>query len=251
MSYNAIGKVWTAESFEQYLKNTTRPTWCNAICLHHTAAPSLQMRPKGLLMQHIHNMKDGYVEKGWKSGPHLYIDEDQIYAMTPLTERGVHAVSFNARAIGIEVLGDYDNEDPFTSRGLQCWQLAARTTNELLRWLNLPMNENTILFHRDDPKTSKTCPGTRIEKKWFFDLMHRENTSNAFQEPVKIKSLCAPVIDFVVEHKKYSYAEAANLLKNINNLFVFDGDWLEGAYYDKDKGVTMAPVAELQAVKSR
>jgi hypothetical protein len=101
MSYNAIGKVWTAESFEQYLKSISKPAWCNAICLHHTALPSLQMRPKGLLMQHIHNMKDGYVQKGWKSGPHLYIDEDQIYAMSPLTEKGVHAVSFNSNSIGM------------------------------------------------------------------------------------------------------------------------------------------------------
>lgn len=251
MSYNAIGKVWTAESFEQSLSNTSKPQWCNAICLHHTAAPSLQMRPKGLLMQHIHNMKDGYVAKGWKSGPHLYIDEDQIYAMTPLSEKGVHAVSFNSRAIGIEVLGDYDSEDPFTGRGLQCWHLAAKTTHLLLKWLNLPINENVVLFHRDDPKTSKTCPGTKIDKKWFIDLMYREMNSTAFKEPQTTKQQCMPVIDYAVNNKGYSYSEAVKLLKKVNNLFVFDNDWLEGAYYDAAAKTTVAPTSELQVIKCK
>lgn len=252
MSYNAIGKVWTAESFEQHLKGTAKPAWCDAICLHHTTAPSLQMRPKGLLMQHIHNMKSGYVEKGWKSGPHLYIDEDQIYAMTPLTERGVHAVSFNARAIGIEVLGDYDNEDPFTGRGLQCWHLAAKTTALLLNWLGAKMNESTILFHRDDPKTSKTCPGTKIKKDWFFNLITKEQNSVSACEPLVLpKSSCVAVVDYVVKNKGYTQSEATKLLTRKNNLFFFGNDWLEGAFYDKSAGATIAPIAELQQIKNK
>jgi hypothetical protein len=252
MSYNAIGKVWTAESFEQHLKGSPKPAWCNAICLHHTAAPSLQMRPKGLLMQHIHNMKSGYVQKGWKSGPHLYIDEDQIYAMTPLMERGVHAVSFNSRAIGIEVLGDYDDEDPFTGRGLQCWHLAAKTTALLLNWLGAEMNESTILFHRDDPKTSKTCPGSKIKKDWFFNLISKDQSSvDACEPQFLIKSNCDAVVDYVVKHKGYSQKEAAKLLSRKNNLFFFGNDWLEGAFYDKSAGATIAPIAELQQIKNK
>jgi hypothetical protein len=253
MSYNAIGKVWTAESFEQYLKSVSKPAWCNAICLHHTAVPSLQMRPKGLLMQHIHNMKDGYVQKGWKSGPHLYIDEDQIYAMSPLTEKGVHAVSFNSNSIGIEVLGDYDAEDPFTGRGLQCWQLAAKTTALLLNWLGAKMNESTILFHRDDPKTSKTCPGSKIKKQWFMDLINKTTSACDAVEPAKINNAVqmAAIIDFVVNNKGYAYTEALNMLSRKNNLFFFGTDWIEGAMYDKMRGTTVAPIAELQQIASR
>jgi hypothetical protein len=252
MSYNAIGKVWTAESFEQHLKGSRKPAWCNAICLHHTAAPSLQMRPKGLLMQHIHNMKSGYVQKGWKSGPHLFIDEDQIWHMTPLMERGVHAVSFNSRAIGIEVLGDYDDEDPFTGRGLQCWHLAAKTTALLLNWLGAEMNESTILFHRDDPKTSKTCPGSKIKKDWFFNLISKDQSSvDACEPQFLIKSNCDAVVDYVVKHKGYSQKEAAKLLSRKNNLFFFGNDWLEGAFYDKSAGATIAPIAELQQIKNK
>lgn len=249
MSYNAIGKVWSAQTFEQYLNKTNKPAWCNAVCMHHTSAPSLAMRPKGLLQQHIYNMKDGYVKKGWKSGPHLYIDEDQIYAMTPLSERGVHAVSFNSRAIGIEVLGDYDSEDPFSGRGLQCWQLAAKTTALLLNWLGAKMNESTILFHRDDPKTSKTCPGTKIKKQWFFDLMKSDFCDCNAQKHAGEAS--ESVVDYVVTNKGYSYAEAVKLLTKRNNLFFFGNDWLEGAFYDKAVGTTVAPLRELQQIAKK
>lgn len=252
MSYNAIGKVWTVDSFEQHLKTLARPQWCNSVCLHHTALPSLQMRPKGLLMQHIHNMKDGYVEKGWKSGPHLYVDEDQIYGMTPLGERGVHAVSFNSRSIGIEVLGDYDSEDAFTGRGLQCWQLAAKTTMQLLNWLNLKPSEATVLFHRDDPKTNKTCPGSKISKKWFIDLMQKEScVCDAVGPNAPEKQQMQSVIEYVVNNKGYAPAEAIKLLTRKNNLFFFGNDWLEGAAYDKVAAATVAPIAELQQIKNK
>lgn len=252
MSYNAIGKVWIVDSFQQYLKTITKPKWCDSICLHHTALPSLQMRPHGLLMQHIHNMKAGYVQKGWRSGPHLYIDDDQIYGMTPLTEKGVHAVSFNSRSIGIEVLGDYDSEDPFTGRGLQCWQLAAKTTMQLLNWLNLKPLDFTVLFHRDDAKTNKTCPGKKIDKKWFIDLMQKESCVCDAADPVQNNQVqMLPVVEYVVKNKGYTFNEALNLLVRKNNLFFFGNDWLEGAAYDKVAAATVAPVTELQQIKNK
>ena len=36
-----------------------------------------------------------------------------------MTAHGVHAVSFNSTGVGIEMLGNYDIEDPRTGRGLQ------------------------------------------------------------------------------------------------------------------------------------
>lgn len=251
MSYNAIGKVWSIESFENALKIAAKPAWCNSICLHHTALPSLVMRPKGLLMEHIHNMKSGYVEKGWRSGPHLYIDEDQIYAMTPLAEKGIHAVSFNSRSIGIEVLGNYDSEDPFTGRGLQCWQLAAKTTSALLKWLNLPTSNQTVLFHRDDPKTSKTCPGKKIEKDWFINLMNKESAVVDAVGSNKIAIQRKPVIEYVTTNKGYTSAEAIKLLSRKGNLFFFGNDWLEGAMYDASQGSTVAPIEELQQIPKK
>lgn len=249
MSYKNVGLVWTAQSLEQYLSQIKAPDWCSAICLHHTAAPSLLQRPRGFTVQHIINMRDFYIDKGWKSGPHFYIDEDQVFGMTPATEKGVHAVSFNSSAIGIEVLGDYDEENPFSDRGLQCWQNAAATVNVLLKWLNTKADAKTILFHREDPKTSKTCPGTKINKSWFLDMLLAAPNNNS-HDIAKIKDFM-PVLQYVIDNKGYDAAAAGKLITKKSGMFYFGDDWLEGAYYDANKQCTMAPLKELQQIKPR
>lgn len=174
MSFSAVGNVYRLQQFDDFLRNLERPTWVKGITLHHTASPSLAQRPEGLTRQHIRNMRDYYQnEKGWKSGPHFFIDDSEgcVCAMTPTSERGVHAVSFNATTLGIEVLGDYDHESPVSGRGLQCWQNAASATKSLLDWLGLEANKKTVLFHREDARTSKSCPGDLVQKEWILSLI--------------------------------------------------------------------------------
>ena len=66
MSFNNVGKVWTAESFEQYITGLKKPDWVNSVCLHHTSFPDLKIRPRGLTIQHIENMRFGYInERKW------------------------------------------------------------------------------------------------------------------------------------------------------------------------------------------
>ena len=92
MSFANVGKVWTVDSFREYLKGIKRPVYAKSITLHHTGAPSLGQRPRGFLIQHIHNIQSFYKSLGWNRGPHLFIDEDQFFGMTPLTVSGIHAV---------------------------------------------------------------------------------------------------------------------------------------------------------------
>lgn len=246
MSFNNVGKVWTVNSFEQYLKGLKKPDWIKAVCLHHTAFPDLKIRPKGLTIDHIENMKYGYIhERGWNRGPHLFIDEDQIFGMTPLIEKGIHAVKFNSNSIGIEVLGDYDEETPFSGRGLECWKTAAKATKTLYDWIGVSPTVNNLYFHRDDPNTSKTCPGTLIKKEWVLSLMNEKQS-----EKVLISSNL-PVIDYVVKNKGYSQSEAISLLKNVKGLFYFGNDWLEGAFYDSKVGSTVASEKELKSIKNK
>ena len=224
MSFNNVGKVWSTISFEEYLKSLKKPAFAKAVCIHHTGAPSLKQRPNGFLIQHIHNIKSFYSsELGWRSGPHLFVDENEIFGMTPLTETGVHAVSFNRSAIGIEILGDYDAEDPSSGRGKQCVDVAARTTKLLLDWLELPVNSSTVLFHRDDPKTSKTCPGKKIKKDWFVDLVKASAPTN---NP-SISIVFIKIADFLVKNFGFSYQEAASKIKKVGNCFYIDGKWLK------------------------
>lgn len=255
MSYANVGKVWSLESFDAYLNSVEKPSWCKAVCLHHTAAPSLSMRPQGLLSQHIRNIEDFYRTKGWSAGPHFFIDENEIFGMTPPNLKGVHAVSFNNNAIGIEVLGDYDTEFHDRGRGLECWKMAAATTAKLLRWLNLDSNYSTVLFHRDDPTTKKTCPGTRVQKPWVLDLIKSVTATPTQIKPVQnpIKEMqFVKVAEYLQNIKGYSPADiTANLKRDSNGLFFFGKEWLENAYYDSKQEATIAPIKELYNIAKK
>jgi len=167
---NILGKAYHSDEFPAYLQTLKWSAWKpTKVCIHHCSAPSLAQRPHGFLDQHMLNLKDFYEGKGWSAGPHLFTDEDQVWTFSPMTARGVHAVSFNANAIGIEMLGDYDTEDPWSGRGLQVLTTTAKATKAILARLGL--TPAAVVFHRDDPKTSKTCPGKKITKQQFLDLL--------------------------------------------------------------------------------
>jgi hypothetical protein len=168
-SFPIVGASFTLEQFKAYLAGIDdgAMTWDpSTVTIHHTASPSLAQRPDGFLTQHMLNLRSWYQSLGWNRGPHLFVDDKRIWVFSPLTAKGIHAVSFNSAAIGIEILGDYDNEDPTAGRGLAACTLAAHAAEALkARFGTSKMN-----FHRDDPKTSKTCPGRKITKEWFESL---------------------------------------------------------------------------------
>ena len=174
MSYSNVGKVWDAQGFADYLASLPALGWAKAVCVHHTAYPDLAMRPKGWTIQHMRNLADYYGKQlGWSAGPHLFTDEDQIFGLSPLNAPGTHAKSFNRYAIGIEMLGNYDKDDPESGRGAEVLRTSIECVAVLLKKLGLEATEETILFHRDDPKTTKTCPGGKVGKLWFVSEVAR------------------------------------------------------------------------------
>ena len=166
-----IGKDLGLEKFAIYLAKLEFGQWKpELVVIHHCAAPSLAQRPTGFQPVHMQNLRDYYgKEKGWSAGPHLFIDDNAVWLFSPMTKPGVHAVSFNRKSIGIEMLGDYDSEDPTTGRGLKVVNLTAKVVKLLLR--KLGKDTSAIRFHRDDPKTRKTCPGKKISKEWFTQIV--------------------------------------------------------------------------------
>lgn len=182
MSFSAVGQVFDAATFRDHVAKLDL-SWAKGVTLHHTGSPDLSMRPKGWTIQHMRNLADFYGNQlHWSAGPHLFTDEDQVFGLSPLTARGVHAVSFNAHFIGIEALGDYDREDPLSGRGLEVWQMTAKIVAILLVRMGLDVTDETLKFHRDDPKTSKSCPGTKVKKPWIIGMIERE-----MQEERKIR----------------------------------------------------------------
>ena len=177
MGFENVGKSWKPGDLATYLKGITKPVWCTSITFHHTGVPSLEQRPKGFTQQHVKNLQKYYetpvkgVKGAWKSGPHLFIDDDEAWGLTGFEHQGTHAKSFNKNSIGIEVLGNYDVESPFSGRGGDCWTVATAAGKVLLEWLKLEPSALTVKFHRDDPKTTKTCPGKKVEKEWVLGLI--------------------------------------------------------------------------------
>ncbi len=166
------GRPYTQNEFQELLKRTQWKTWKpKFIVIHHCAEPSLAQRPHGFIDQHMRNLQDHYEGKGWSAGPHFFVDDDQVWTFSPMTARGVHAVAFNSNSLGLEMLGDYDREDPLTGRGEKVLTTTACAVVLLLQRLGL--TTAAIRFHRDDPGTSKTCPGKKISKAFFTALVLR------------------------------------------------------------------------------
>jgi hypothetical protein len=165
MGFENVGLKWSPTELVNYLATLQRPVWCTSITFHHTGLPTLANRPNGFSVQSMRGTQRYYEtpseKKGaWPSGPHLFIDEDECWGMCDFRQQGIHAKSFNRNSIGIEVLGDYNQEDHNTGRGRACWTTATAAGRALLDWLGLEINQLNIKFHRDDPRTTKTCPGT-------------------------------------------------------------------------------------------
>ncbi len=159
-----VGKHFTPDEFDTYCHtlqwNAWRPSF---IVLHNTATPSLAQRPNGLTQQHIQNLEAFYRDtQGWKAGPHLFVDDRQIWVFTPLTVSGTHSPSWNKVAFGVEMLGDYELEAFDSGRGLQVRKNAVAALATLSAVLGI--DGNTMRIHREDPLTTHACPGKNVRK---------------------------------------------------------------------------------------
>ena len=159
-----VGKAFTAKEFDVFCHELQWTAWRPSfIALHNTASPSLAQRPNGLTQQHIKNLEAFYRDKQkWKAGPHLFVDDRQIWAFTPLTVSGTHSPSWNKTALGIEMLGDFESEAFDSGRGLKVRKNAVAAMATLCAILGL--DPNGIKLHREDPLTTHACPGKNVRK---------------------------------------------------------------------------------------
>ena len=159
-----IGKSFSPAAFDEYCHTLQWTAWRPSfIVLHNTASPSLAQRPQGLTEQHIRNLEMFYRDtQKWKAGPHLFIDDRQIWVFTPLTVSGTHSPSWNKVALGIEMLGDFEGEPFDNGRGLQVRKNAVMAMATLTAILGLDIH--TMRLHREDPLTTHACPGKNVRK---------------------------------------------------------------------------------------
>ncbi len=129
----------------------------NKLVIHHTWRPTKDGWGGA---RSIGGLKRYYEGKGWPAGPHLFIADDGIWLFSPMRKDGIHAGELNHRSIGIEVVGDYDEEK---------W--TGKTKENVLGVIKVLMTQlgidkQNIFFHRD--VSPKSCPGHAITKDWLF-----------------------------------------------------------------------------------
>lgn len=64
------------------------------------------------------------------------------------------------------MLGNYDVEDFDSGRGLAVQRNAVATIAILSKALGI--DPETMMCHRDEPSTTKTCPGGKVDKAAFI-----------------------------------------------------------------------------------
>ena len=168
------------------------------VCIHHTGFPNLAMREGGFNERLMGFLKEYYSEeKGWSAAPHLFIDDKRGWGLTPLNNKGVHAISFNSEYLGFELLGNYDKDDDHLSgRGSDVWDMGVLFTAAVLYVKGFEANDSSIKFHRECTRTNKTCPGEKVSKSWFIDKV-----------AVELKRLRS----FVAEKKETTVAKSDRL----------------------------------------
>lgn len=163
-----VGLSFSPDEFDNYCKALTWNAWRPSfITIHNTAIPSLAQRPRGFTRQHIANLEGYYRGLGWRAGPHLFVDDLQIWIFTPLTTTGRHSPGWNNLAIGVEMLGDFETEAFDSGRGLKVKRNAVAAVASISRRLGL--EPDTIRLHKEDPATTHVCPGKNVSKSAFID----------------------------------------------------------------------------------
>jgi len=159
-----VGESFSPEGFDAYCHSLKWEAWRPSfVVLHNTGSPSLAQRPAGLTRQHLAKLEAYYRDKQrWKAGPHLFIDDKQIWVFTPLTISGTHSPSWNKLALGVEMLGDFASEPFSDGRGLA----VRKNTVAALATLHavLGIDAQTMRLHKEDPLTTHKCPGSNVLK---------------------------------------------------------------------------------------
>lgn len=164
-----IGRQFTPEQFARYVDslNLDDSDWKGRfVVLHNTGAPNLSQRPHGFSRQNMFDLQAYYATtQGWNGGPHVFVDDQKagIWVFNPLTSEGVHSPSWNHRAYGVEMLGDYD-VDQFggAARGQAVRANAVAAVAILSHAAGI--DSHNMKLHREDPETThRNCPGKHVD----------------------------------------------------------------------------------------
>ena len=158
-----------ARTREQTLERINALQWTDwrpqGITLHNTAAPTLeQWAETGPRHDaRIRNLQCYYEnDKGWHAGPHWFVSRNWINWFSDPLRPGVHSRCFNATRFGIEMVGDFDQEEFNSGDGA----LVRDNAVFLIAALNLKFgfDPDDLKFHVECKKDNHDCPGKKVVK---------------------------------------------------------------------------------------
>ena len=178
--FTIVAKRFSPAEFRDYLAGLALTAWKpSMVVLHNTAVPTLAQRPNGFSASSMRDLMHYYGHvQGWSGGPHLFVDDLGIWVFNPLDDPGVHSPSWNSRAWGVEMLGDYEREGFETGRGLLVRANAVAAVAAMFSRIAQPPDDAWFKLHREDPKTTHACPGKGVSKATF-----RSAVMGAMREP--------------------------------------------------------------------
>lgn len=174
MAWPAVKEGFTQEQFRQYVAGLTWTGWRPSLIVwHNTAAPTIAQwnatadrdQAEGFKrgMTRINNLETFFhKQRGWSGAPHLFIAPDLIWVFNRLDRPGVHSPSWNSISWGFEMVGDFEREDPNSGDGFRVKTNCIFATAILCEAVGLHPSLGTIKLHREDPRTTHACPGSKI-----------------------------------------------------------------------------------------
>lgn len=244
----AVKKDFGQESFRLYVASLAWSNWRpNKIVWHNTAAPTLKQWIKsadddarnGKIpgISRIINLERFFKDNNnWSGCPHLFIANDRIWVMNPLTAPGVHSPSWNGTSIGIEMIGDFSTEDDDSGEGLKVKGNTIFATAVLCASLGIDP-KTQIFLHKQDPRTTHDCPGEHIARDKqpmidaVIDLMDggEHNPQNEGATPPAQRQVVTTVDNLNFRIGPSVLSEARSQLPKNVQLTVLDtaSDWLK------------------------
>jgi len=152
-------RPWFGFTRRGIVKYIALPNWrkWEKVILHHTWKPSLadwERNPNGGYWMNV--IDRFHRSKGWKGvGYHFVVMPDGlIFVGRGLNETGAHTVGQNEKAIGVCLLGNFDEETVEEAQWI--------SMKFLIAWLlhRFNLTPQHLFFHRQF--ANKTCPGKRL-----------------------------------------------------------------------------------------
>ena len=161
-------KINNIAEFKAYLATLKAPYWFKGICVHHTFSPTAAQWHGATTMNGLRKYyredvqwrdSKGNLQRGWSAAPHIFNAPDGFWIGTPVNEIGIHAGAFNSSFIGIETVGNFDNQPMPDKTRHDLFELIIA----LFQWKGIQtVSIDTVRGHRECG-SPKSCPGRMID----------------------------------------------------------------------------------------